>query len=83
MQCRKGCGACCIAPSITSPIPGMPEGKPAGVRCIQLDDQYNCRLFNDPARPPFCAQLAPGPEMCGTSQAHALVYLGQLESLTG
>ncbi|HVK38365.1 MAG TPA: YkgJ family cysteine cluster protein, partial [Candidatus Kapabacteria bacterium] len=36
MTCRDGCGACCIAPSITSPIPGMPDGKPAGVRCVQL-----------------------------------------------
>ena len=35
--CRAGCGACCIAPSISSPIPGMPNGKPAGVRCVQLD----------------------------------------------
>lgn len=26
-ECRPGCGACCIAPSISSPIPGMPEGK--------------------------------------------------------
>lgn len=25
MDCRSGCGACCIAPSISSPIPGMPE----------------------------------------------------------
>ncbi|MCR3872443.1 YkgJ family cysteine cluster protein, partial [Pseudomonas aeruginosa] len=28
MQCRAGCGACCIAPSISSPLPGMPAGKP-------------------------------------------------------
>jgi Fe-S-cluster containining protein len=41
MDCRPGCGACCIAPSISSPIPGMPVvdgiSKPAGVRCVQLD----------------------------------------------
>ncbi|MEO6656902.1 MAG: YkgJ family cysteine cluster protein, partial [Arenimonas sp.] len=24
MSCRPGCGACCIAPSISSLIPGMP-----------------------------------------------------------
>ncbi|HNM56919.1 MAG TPA: YkgJ family cysteine cluster protein, partial [Thauera aminoaromatica] len=24
MDCRPGCAACCIAPSISSPIPGMP-----------------------------------------------------------
>lgn len=26
LDCRSGCGACCIAPSISSPIPGMPDG---------------------------------------------------------
>ena len=29
MDCRPGCGACCIAPSINTPLPGMPHGKPA------------------------------------------------------
>ena len=38
MICRSGCGACCLAPSISTPIPGMPQGKPAGVRCVQLDE---------------------------------------------
>ncbi|MDD8045446.1 MAG: YkgJ family cysteine cluster protein, partial [Verrucomicrobiota bacterium] len=32
MECRPGCGACCTVVSISSPIPGMPQGKPAGVR---------------------------------------------------
>jgi Fe-S-cluster containining protein len=27
INCRLGCGACCIAPSISSAIPGMPKGK--------------------------------------------------------
>ena len=43
-----GCGACCIAPSITSPIPGMPHGKPAGIPCVQLDEDFGCRLFGKP-----------------------------------
>ncbi|CAH2813571.1 MAG: UPF0153 protein YeiW [Candidatus Burkholderia crenata] len=34
--CRESCGASCIAPSISSAVPGMPDGKPAGVRCVQL-----------------------------------------------
>ncbi|HEY9209172.1 MAG TPA: YkgJ family cysteine cluster protein, partial [Acidovorax sp.] len=25
LACRAGCGACCTAPSISSPIPGMPD----------------------------------------------------------
>ncbi len=40
MDCRSHCGACCTAPLITSPIPGMPDGKPAGLRCVQLVDEF-------------------------------------------
>lgn len=82
MNCRSGCGACCIAPSISSPIPGMPEGKPAGVRCVQLDDANACRIFGQPGRPAVCGQLAPSAEMCGSSRPQALLYLARLETLT-
>ncbi|MEN9889340.1 MAG: hypothetical protein RL559_1377, partial [Pseudomonadota bacterium] len=51
LACRPGCGACCTAPSISSPIPGMPQGKPAGVPCVQLDAQRRCKLFGLPERP--------------------------------
>lgn len=80
--CRDGCGACCIAPSIHSPIPGMPQGKPAGVRCVQLDDANRCRLFGRPERPGFCTSLKPGPEMCGRSREDALAILAALEAAT-
>ena len=80
--CRPGCGACCIAPSITSAIPGMPNGKPAGLRCIQLDDGNRCRIFGSPARPAVCASLKPSAEMCGASREHALAWLGRLERAT-
>jgi uncharacterized protein len=82
MQCRAGCGACCIAPSITSPIPGMPEGKPAGVPCVQLDEQLRCKLFGDPRRPAVCSGLQPSREMCGETREQALVYLERLERAT-
>ena len=82
MDCRPGCGACCTAPSISSPIPGMPQGKPAGMPCVQLDAQMRCRIFGRPERPAVCAGLRPGPEMCGGSQGHALQYLARLEALT-
>ena len=36
MNCRPHCGACCIALSISSPIPGMPAGKPAGVLGVSI-----------------------------------------------
>jgi Fe-S-cluster containining protein len=80
--CRAGCGACCTAPSINSPIHGMPAGKPAGVACVQLDEALRCRLFGKPERPAFCASLKPGPEMCGTSRNEALAYLAALEIAT-
>ena len=80
--CRPGCGACCIAPSISSPIPGMPDGKPAGVRCVQLDAELRCRLFGFPGRPEVCRQLRPEAQMCGAGAAAALAYLAELERLT-
>lgn len=82
MDCRAHCGACCIAPSITSPIPGMPHGKPAGVACVQLDAQLRCKLFGKPERPAFCASLRPGPEMCGGNRDEAMAWLHELEHLT-
>ncbi|MGD9943183.1 MAG: YkgJ family cysteine cluster protein [Burkholderiaceae bacterium] len=82
MHCRPGCGACCTAPSISSAIPGMPQGKPAGVRCIQLDEQQRCKLFGRPERPGVCRSLAPEPGMCGDSRAHAMRWLTRLESET-
>lgn len=82
IACRPHCGACCIAPSIASAIPGMPEGKPAGVMCVQLDEAMNCKIFNSPLRPKVCASLKPSSEMCGKSQTEAMGYLAELEILT-
>ena len=82
MKCRDHCGPCCTAPSINSPIPGMPNGKPAGDRCIQLDDENSCMIFGKPERPAFCASLQPSLEMCGNTQEQAMVWLSHLEKLT-
>ena len=82
MDCRPNCGACCIAPSINSPIPDMPHGKPAGVRCIQLLDDFKCALFGKPQRPAFCGGLQPNLEMCCETQAHAITWLSNLERAT-
>lgn len=82
MQCRPGCGACCIAPSITSPLPGMPQGKPAGVPCVQLDEQMRCRVFGQASRPGFCASLQPAADMCADSREGALHWLTRLEQQT-
>ncbi len=60
----------------------MPDGKPAGVRCIQLTDDNLCRLFGMPERPAVCVALRPSAEMCGETAEAALTYLAQLELLT-
>ncbi|HWH74735.1 MAG TPA: YkgJ family cysteine cluster protein [Methylibium sp.] len=82
MDCRPACAACCTAPSISTPLPGHPQGKPAGVPCAQLDKHLRCRLFGRPERPAVCASLRPSPEMCGDSREQALRWLGQLERHT-
>lgn len=53
--------------------------KPAGVPCIQLDEQLRCKLFGLPERPAVCGSLMPAPDMCGDSRAQALRFLGWLE----
>jgi Fe-S-cluster containining protein len=80
--CRAGCGACCIALSISSPIPGMPDGKSAGVRCIQLTADNRCAIFGQPERPVVCARLRPEPAMCGESAAEAIANIAALEAAT-
>jgi uncharacterized protein len=80
--CRSGCGACCIALSISSPIPGMPAGKPAGVRCVQLSATNLCMIFGQPERPEVCARLRPEPAMCGGSSADAMRNIDALEAAT-
>jgi uncharacterized protein len=60
----------------------MPQGKPAGVPCIQLDDELRCKLFGLPERPAVCVGLRPNLEMCGESRADALNFLSALERAT-
>ena len=82
MQCRTGCGACCIAPSIARPFHGMPEGKRAGVPCVHLDAEMRCRLFADPRRPALCDEFQAEREICGDSREQALQILDELEILS-
>ncbi|ALM86692.1 YkgJ family cysteine cluster protein [Bordetella sp. N] len=82
LSCRPGCGACCIAPSITSPLPGMPQGKPAGQRCAQLLDDMRCAVFGKPERPAFCGGLQAAADMCGPDRVHAIAWLSDLEAAT-
>jgi len=76
MDCRPGCGACCIAPSIST------LGKPAGVSCAHLAADYRCALFGSDRRPSCCSGLQPSAEMCGANREEALAWLAQLEADT-
>lgn len=60
----------------------MPQGKPAGTRCIQLDATNRCMLFGRPERPAVCSGLQPSAEMCGAAPPEAMRYLTRLERLT-
>lgn len=82
MECRIGCGACCVAPSISSSIPGMVQGKPANVRCIQLDDNNLCKLFGQPSRPQVCSDFKACEWICGKTNEEAMVNILELEQDT-
>ena len=81
MDCRPHCAACCIAPSISSPIPGMPHGKPAGVPCVRLTTELRCALFGRPERPAVCGSLRPSSAMCGESREQAMRWLGWMATV--
>ncbi len=83
MSCRIGCGACCIAPSLSSSIPGMPQGKPAGTRCLQLTDGNHCSIYGMETRPKVCGSYQATREFCGTTRDEALFLLTGLEQATG
>ena len=86
MNCRPGCAACCIAQSISTPVPcpagGAAMPKRSGTPCTQLDDQLRCRLFGQHERPAVCTSLQPDVQMCGHDRHQALVYLTRLEQMT-
>ncbi|BBN81588.1 zinc/iron-chelating domain-containing protein [Pseudoalteromonas sp. A25] len=83
MECRLHCGACCIAPSISSSFPNHPEGKPAGERCKNLTDDNLCKLFGKPERPKVCHDFKATPWVCGNNSSEAITILNELETLTG
>lgn len=81
-ECRMGCGACCIAPSITSAMPKMPQGKPAGVRCAHLMENLLCELFGQPERPAVCGAFQPADYVCGNNGEEAIRLITELEYCT-
>lgn len=67
---------------MTKPLPGMPQGKPSGVACVNLTQDYRCGLFGVPNRPSCCSGLQPSMEMCGENRDHAMAFLSWLETET-
>ncbi|MDP7537158.1 MAG: hypothetical protein QF470_04960 [Methylococcales bacterium] len=65
----------CIAPSISSPIPEMPKGKPAGIRCIQPTEDNQCQLFGLPDRPTVCSHFKAVVDVCGHNDPQAWVLM--------
>lgn len=59
-------------------MPGMAGGKPAGVRCIHLQDDFRCAIYSDPAKPKVCSDFIAEPEFCGKDQAEAMRILYSL-----
>lgn len=60
----------------------MEGGKPAGVRCVQLDGENRCKLFGKPERPKVCLHLHAEEAMCGDNFEQAMHFLSELEILT-
>jgi len=82
MECRPGCAACCIYISISSRLPGMDNGKMAGISCINLNDNKLCTLHGTGQYPSVCNSFKPSHEMCGNTNEHAAEYLKNLEEMT-
>jgi len=83
MICRLGCGACCIAPSINTPIPNMPNGKLAGQACVNLDLQnFSCQIWQQDNYPELCKKFRAEESICGSSQEDAIRIINNLESIT-
>jgi hypothetical protein len=60
----------------------MPLGKPAGQRCVQLDENNRCRLFHSADRPIVCQQFPATADSCGENFDDAFGLLSDLETLT-
>jgi Fe-S-cluster containining protein len=61
----------------------MPDGKPAGVPCVQLTKDRLCKVYDKPERPAVCASYQAREEFCGTNEGEAMRLLDELELMTG
>jgi hypothetical protein len=59
----------------------MPNGKPAGTRCIHLDDELKCNIFHSPLRPKVCGGFKAEKIVCGETRKDAYRNLSWLEGI--
>ncbi len=60
----------------------MPDGKPAGVRCVNLTDDNECRVWGTPDYPEVCRRFSAQSWHCGETRGEALLLLEALERET-
>jgi len=61
----------------------MPNGKPAGIPCIHLDEAMACGLFGSAERPEVCIRFAPELAVCGNNRDEAMTLITWLEGASG
>jgi hypothetical protein len=60
----------------------MPNGKPAGERCLHLSAANLCELFGRPERPAVCSAFEADVEVCGNDTDEAIRIIGWWEQMT-
>jgi Fe-S-cluster containining protein len=80
MKCNQ-CSACCVEISISSAIPGMPNGKKAGEKCVNLKDNL-CSLFGSITRPLICSSFQANEDICGLTYEESSQKIQWYERMT-
>jgi len=60
----------------------MPNGKPAGIRCVNLNSENLCMIYATDVYPPVCRNFKFDPEFCGDTNEEAFHNLSKLEEDT-
>jgi uncharacterized protein len=58
----------------------MPDGKPAGVVCVNLTEDFRCRIHDTDIYPDVCRRFAKDELFCGRNRDEAIKILSSLES---
>jgi uncharacterized protein len=59
-------------------MPGYSEGKPAGVSCMHLLNDFRCAIYDDESKPKVCSDFMAEPDFCGSNREEALKILFSL-----